>query len=44
MKGFKSFYSAAGTVEGIKGAHMIRKEQFDKTRQSAFQQFVALVQ
>lgn len=42
MKGFKSFHSASATLNGIEVAHMIRKGQFGKTRQSAFQQFAAL--
>lgn len=42
MKGFKSFSSAAATLEGIEVAHMIRKQQFDNSGQSAFQQFAAL--
>lgn len=42
MKGFKSFNSAAATLEGIEVAHMIRKKQFSTTGQTAFQQFSAL--
>ena len=42
MKGSKPFNSAAATLEGIEVAHMIRKDQFGKTGQSAFQQFAAL--
>jgi putative transposase len=42
MKGFKSFNSAAATLDGIEVAHMIRKRQFDDSGQSAFQQFAAL--
>ena len=42
MKGFKSFHSASATLNGIEVAHMIRKGQFGKTGQSAFQQFAAL--
>ena len=42
MMGFKSFHSASATLQGIEVAHMIRKRQFRKTTQSAFQQFVAL--
>ena len=41
-KGFKSFSSAAATLEGIEVAHMIRKQQFDTSGQSALQQFAAL--
>lgn len=29
MIGFKAFYSASATLNGIEIAHMIRKEQFD---------------
>lgn len=43
MKGFKSFRSAAATLDGIEVAHMIRKGQFStNTGQSALQQFAAL--
>lgn len=42
MKGFKSFISASATLEGIEVAHMIRKQQFEVSDQSAFQQFAAL--
>jgi putative transposase len=42
MKGFKSFPSAAATLDGIEVAHMIRKGQFSTKAQSAFQQFAAL--
>lgn len=42
MMGFKSFNSASATLQGIEVAHMIRKLQFGKTNQSAFQQFAAL--
>jgi putative transposase len=42
MKGFKSFDSASATLEGIEVAHMIRKQQFEMSGQSAFQQFEAL--
>jgi len=41
MKGFKSFSSAAATLEGIEVVHMIRKQQFDTSGQSPFQQFAA---
>ena len=41
-KGFKSFNSASATLEGIEVAHMIRKQQFEMSGQSAFQQFEAL--
>jgi putative transposase len=42
MKAFKSFNSASATLEGIEVAHMIRKQQFEMSGQSAFQQFEAL--
>ena len=42
MKGFKSFKSASATLEGIEVAHMIRKQQFETSGQSAYQQFAAL--
>jgi putative transposase len=41
MKGFKSFKSASATLEGIEVAHMIRKQQFETSGQSAFKQFAA---
>ena len=42
MKSFKSIHSVSATLEGIEVAHMIRKQQFDASGQSAFQQFAAL--
>lgn len=42
MKGFKSFNSASATLDGIEVAHMIRKQQFETSGQSTFQQFAAL--
>ena len=42
MKGFKSIGSASATLDGIKVAHMIRKQQFGTSEQPAFQQFSAL--
>lgn len=42
MKGFKSFNSAAATLEGIEVAHMIHKNQFDQNEVSPFKQFAAL--
>ncbi len=42
MKGFKSFNSASATLEGIEVAHMIRKQQFEMSGQSPFQQYKAL--
>ncbi len=41
MLGFKSFTSAAATLEGIEVAHMIRKNQFDLPG-DGFAQFAAL--
>lgn len=41
MLGFKSFSSAAATIEGIEVAHMIRKKQFD-LKGNGFAQFAAL--
>jgi len=42
MKGFKSFHSAAATLQGIEVAHMIRKKQFSQNGLSPFQQFALL--
>jgi putative transposase len=42
MMGFKAFHSATATLKSIEVAHMIRKHQFGKTTQSAFQQFAAI--
>ena len=42
MKGFKSFISASGTLDGIEVAHMIRKKQFGISTKTTFQQFVGL--
>ena len=42
MKGFKSFISASATLEGIEVAHMIRKQQFETSGQSAFKKFAVL--
>jgi putative transposase len=42
MMGFKSFRSASTTLQGIEIAHMIRKRQYGRTTQSAFQQFATL--
>jgi putative transposase len=42
MMGFKSFRSASATLQGIEIAHMIRKRQFGRTTQLAFQQFAEL--
>jgi len=41
MLGFKSFNSAAATLEGIEVAQMIRKKQFE-LKGSGFAQFAAL--
>ncbi|WP_282610811.1 IS6 family transposase [Pelagibius sp. Alg239-R121] len=43
MGGFKSFKSAAGTLDGIEVAQMIRKNQFCKAGKSGFHQFAELV-
>ena len=42
MCGFKSFSSAAATLDGIEVANMIRKYQFEDTGLSGFQQFEKL--
>lgn len=42
MLDFQSFHSVSATLEGIEVAHMIRKQQFNHSGQSAFQQFAAL--
>ena len=43
IKGVKSFHSAAATVQGIEGAHMIKKKKpFHQDNLSAFQQFARL--
>jgi putative transposase len=42
MLGFKAFYSAAATLEGIEAAHMIRKGQLGQNGVSPFKQFAAL--
>lgn len=42
MKGSKFFRSASATMNGIEVAHLIRKQQFGNSGQSAFQQFAAL--
>ena len=42
MKGFKSFISASGTLDGIEVAHMIRKKPFGTSTKTAFQPFAAL--
>ena len=42
MKGFKSFNLASATLVGIEVAHMIHKQQFEASGQSAFQQFATL--
>jgi putative transposase len=39
MKGFKS---ASATLEDIEVDHVIRKQQFETSGQSAFKQFAAL--
>jgi len=42
MLGFKSFSSAAATLNGIETAHMIRKGQIVVPGATGFQQFAAL--
>jgi putative transposase len=42
MMGFKAFYSARATIEGIETAHMIRKGQLTEESIPAYQQFLAL--
>nr|WP_070165841.1 DDE-type integrase/transposase/recombinase [Agrobacterium vitis] len=42
MKGLQTFWSASATLDGIEVAHMIRKQQFSTSGQSAFKQFSAL--
>jgi putative transposase len=42
MMGFKAFYSARATIEGIEAAHMIRKGQLTDKNIPAYQQFMAL--
>ena len=44
MMGFKAFHSAFATLEGIEVAHMIRKQQFGTSEDTAFQQFAALAE
>jgi len=42
MMGFKAFYSAQATLDGIKTAHMIRKKQLSEDNIPAYKQFMAL--
>jgi putative transposase len=42
MMGFKAFYSAQATLDGIETAHMIRKGQLYEENISAYKQFMAL--
>jgi putative transposase len=42
MMGFKAFYSARATLDGIETAHMIRKGQLTDDNRPAYQQFMAL--
>ena len=42
MKGFKSFNSAAATLEGIEVGHTFQKNQFEQNGVSPFKQFAAL--
>jgi len=42
MLGFKAFYSAKATIDGIETAHMIRKRQLSDENIPAYKQFRAL--
>jgi len=42
MMGFKAFYSAQATLDGIETAHMIRKKQLSEENIPAYKQFIAL--
>ena len=42
MMGFKAFYSAKATIDGIETAHMIRKGQLSDENIPAYKQFMAL--
>jgi putative transposase len=42
MMGFKAFYSAQATIDGIETAHMIRKGQLSEENIPAYKQFMAL--
>jgi putative transposase len=42
MMGFKAFYSAKATLDGIEAAHMIRKGQLIDKNIPAYRQFIAL--
>jgi putative transposase len=42
MMGFKAFYSAQETLDGIETAHMIRKGQLYEENMPAYKQFMAL--
>lgn len=42
MMGFKAFYSAQATLDGIETAHMIRKKQLSEDNIPAYKQFIAL--
>ena len=44
MGGFKSFFSASATLEGIEAANMIRKRQFENAEMTGFQQFSQLAE
>jgi len=42
MMGFKAFYSAQATLDGIETAHLIRKKQLSEDNVPAYKQFIAL--
>ena len=42
MMGFKAFYSAQATLDGIETGHMIRKKQLSEENIPAYKQFMAL--
>ena len=42
MMGFKAFYSAKATIDGIETALMIRKGQLSEENMPAYKQFMAL--
>jgi putative transposase len=42
MMGFKAFYSAKATLDGVETVHMIHKRQLTDENIPAYQQFMAL--
>ena len=42
MMGFKTFYSAKATIDGIETVHMSRKRQLSEENIPAYKQFIAL--